>query len=98
MGNDIREGKATLPLIYALNNSSEVKRNEIVDILRKENKTNEEVEQLINFTVEKGGIEYASKKMKEFEKEGIKCLDSIPESDAKKALLMLLNYTIVREY
>ena len=36
--------------------------------------------------------------MKEFEKEGIKCLDSIPESDAKKALLMLLNYTIVREY
>ena len=98
VGNDIREGKATLPLIYAINNISGTKRDEIIDTLRKENKTNKEVEQLINFTIEMGGIEYASKKMKEFEQEGIKCLDSIPDSEAKKALLMLLNYTLVREY
>ncbi len=97
VGNDIREGKATLPLIYALNNATEAKRNEMIDLLKKENKSDKEVEQLINFAVENGGIEYSAKKMREFEQDGIKSLESIPDSDAKKALLLLLNYTIIRE-
>ena len=53
---------------------------------------------IVEDTTEGKDDDNANNSMKEFEKEGIKCLDSIPESDAKKALLMLLNYTIVREY
>lgn len=98
VGNDIRECKATLPLIYAFNKVSEAKREEMINLLKKENKNDQEVEQLINFAVDNGGIEYAANKMKEFEKDGIDALNSIPESDAKKALLMLLNYTMIREY
>lgn len=98
VGNDIRECKATLPLIHALNLSSEEKREKMIDLLKKKEKTDEEVEQLINFTVDNGGIDYAANKMKEFEQEGIKALDIIPDSDAKNALLMLLNYTIIRNY
>jgi len=65
-GNDIRERKITLPLIYALKNSEGRDRRKVLSILRKKNKTDDDVRQIINFVRKRNGLEYAEKVMNEY--------------------------------
>lgn len=96
VGNDIREGKITLPLLYALNTAKESEKEEYTDILRKKEFTKENVEKLINFAIEKGGIEYAKKRMDDFQQEAAKTLEIFEDSILKKHLLLTLQHTIER--
>ncbi|MBR4840441.1 MAG: polyprenyl synthetase family protein [Paludibacteraceae bacterium] len=96
VGNDIREGKITLPLLYALNTAKESEKEEYTDILRKKEFTKENVEKLINFAIEKGGIEYAKKRMDDFQQEAAKTLEIFEDNILKKHLLLTLQHTIER--
>ncbi len=96
VGNDIREGKITLPLLYALNTAKESEKEEYTDILRKKEFTKENVEKLINFAIEKGGIEYAKKRMDDFQQEATKTLEIFEDNILKKHLLLTLQHTIER--
>src|SRR6266446_6185087 len=74
-GNDIKEKKLTLPLIYTLNNIDKETRRKIIFIIKNENKNKEKIKFVINKVVECGGIEYAIKKMNEFRKISIDVLN-----------------------
>jgi len=95
-GNDIRERKVTMPLIYALNNSNKETKRELLTILKKYNEDKRKVQRAIQLVVDSGGILYAHKKMMALKEEALELLVDIPESPSKKALIGLVEYTTAR--
>lgn len=95
-GNDIREGKITLPLIYALNNCSKEEQNKYIEIIKKKEFTTENIEKLIKLAIEKGGIQYAENKMKEFKKEALEITKDIKNKEIREALEMVIDHTMIR--
>ena len=95
-GNDIKEKKLTLPLIYTLSVISEKERKWALKIIRKYNKDTEKVNELIQFVKEKGGIDYTRKKMLEYKQEAMDILGDFQDSETKAALQELVEYTISR--
>ncbi len=96
-GNDIRERKLTLPLIYALRNASKSEQTKILRLLKKKKKSDKIVNQIHSFAVKNGGLEYSDKKMNEYKNKAINLLDNISESDAKTQLISLITYLIERK-
>lgn len=96
-GNDIRERKMTLPLIYALNNSTDEVRGKLINIVKNHNEEPSKIKTAIHLVVEAGGVKYAYDKMIVIKNEALQLLDSFPENDAKKALIGLVEYTVYRE-
>lgn len=95
-GNDIREGKVTLPLLFALQHGGEEAEAYRRIILAKDF-TDEQVECLIDFAKANGGIEYAERRMMDYHDKAIEALDPLPDSPAKKALVDLADYIVYRE-
>ncbi|MGL4780206.1 MAG: polyprenyl synthetase family protein [Bacteroidales bacterium] len=96
-GNDIREGKITLPLIYALNNASdEASRIEALEIIKVSEYNTENIEFLIDFAKVNGGIEYATSQMQLFREKAVQSLDILAASSSKEYLIRLLDYVITR--
>ncbi|MDO4764057.1 MAG: polyprenyl synthetase family protein [Flavobacteriaceae bacterium] len=98
IGIDIKEQKMTLPLIYALNQAQEKDRKYYFDIIKKHNKKADKVKELINFVKNTGGLDYATKKMKNFQQKALDILDEFPDNEAKKSLQLMLDYVIKREF
>ncbi len=96
-GNDIREGKITLPLIYALKTAPEKESESMQAIIQSQDFTTENVKQLIDFAKAQKGIEYAHAKMDEFKQKALSLLADFPESEAKSALIELVDYIIERK-
>lgn len=96
-GNDIREGKITLPLIYALLNAKdEESRDEAMEIIRISDYSQENIHFLIQFAKDNGGIEYAQAKMQSLRELAVQSLDILANSASKDLLIRLLDYVIVR--
>lgn len=96
-GNDIKEKKITLPLIYALRNASDSDRRHILRIVKNSNHNSVKVREVIDYVVSNKGIEYASVKMDEYKYKAIALLGDFPENDAKKSLIDLVNYSTTRK-
>jgi octaprenyl-diphosphate synthase len=97
-GNDMAEGKLTLPVIYALNNNPQY---EAMMNLAKKVKAGtintDEIAVLVEFTKRSGGIEYAEKRMEDFHQEALKYLDeSVSDTAIRDALKAYLDYVIRR--
>lgn len=97
-GNDIKEKKLTLPLIYTLNKVSAATKRKLIYIIKNENKDRLKVNFVIDTVVETGGIKYASEKMNTYRDDALDILYSFPESPARKALEDLVRYTTDRKY
>ena len=97
-GNDIKEKKLTLPLIYTLNNIDAATKRKIIFIIKNENKNKEKVKWLIEKVVAAGGIQYAQEKMNQYRDEALVILYEFPESPVRKALEDLVRYTTDRKY
>jgi octaprenyl-diphosphate synthase len=95
-GNDIRERKVTMPLIYALNSSSIETKRELLTIIKKHNEDKHKVQRAVKLVVDSGGIVYAHKKMMELKDEALELLSEIPDSPAKQSLIGLVEYTTIR--
>jgi len=97
-GNDIKEKKLTLPLIYTLNKISPAKKRALIYIIKNENKNAEKVQQVIDTVIEEGGIQYAADKMNIYRDEALEILGQFPDSAVRKALEDLVRYTTDRKY
>jgi len=96
-GIDIKEQKMTLPLIYALNNSSPKEKAWVINSIKKHNKNSKRVKEVISFVKDKGGLEYAVNKMVSYQKEALVLLNKYPESPYKSSLIAMVNYVIERK-
>jgi octaprenyl-diphosphate synthase len=96
VGGDIKEKKMTLPLIYTLNQMGVVERKKtILDIKYRSNKKTT-IDKIISLVNTSGGIDYAKKSMEDYLSKAINMLDNYPDSEYKKALIALVNYSINR--
>ena len=95
-GNDIREGKVTLPLLYALRKGKEEEATHYLDIIQRKDFTAEKVDALIDFAKNNGGIEYAEAKMRTYRDKAAELLRQLPASEACDSLLQLADYIIAR--
>jgi octaprenyl-diphosphate synthase len=96
-GIDIREQKLTLPLIYVLRNSPPKIQKELKRIIKNRNEESKMIKRATDLVIEHGGINYAFERMNELAEEAKKLLSKYNESEAKRALVDLVNYTINRE-
>ncbi len=97
-GNDLKEKKLTLPLIYTLNNIAPAEKRKIIYILKNENKDPSKIKYVLQKVTDAGGIKYANKKMTEYRDEALAVLFEFPESDIRKGLEELVLYTTDRKY
>jgi len=97
-GNDIKEKKLTLPLIYTLNNIDKDTRRKIIFIIKNENTSREKVKYVIDKVIECGGIKYANEKMNEFKQKAIDILHQFHENVYRTGLENLVNFVTDRKY
>lgn len=96
VGNDIKEKKVTLPLIYTLNNCTPSLRKKIIYILKHKNTDKESVDYVISEVNKNGGIAYAEKKMIAYREEALELLSEFPETAIRTALEALVRYATER--
>ena len=97
-GNDIKEKKLTLPLIYTLNNTTPDIRRKIIYIVKNQNTRKDKIKYVIDTVREAGGIDYATEKMNQFRDEALELLFHYPASEVRDALEELVRYTTDRKY
>lgn len=97
-GNDIKEKKLTLPLIYTLHHCSPNIRRKLIYIVKNENTQKDKVQFVLDEVEKAGGIRYATDKMNAFRDEALDLLYQFPDSDVRKALEELVRYTTDRVY
>ena len=95
-GIDIKEKKLTLPLIYALNNSSNSKKKWLINSVK--NSNDDVIKDIINYVTEIGGIDYTQKKINEFYNSTIEDLKNFEDNEFKESLKKLIKYVIERNY
>ncbi len=97
-GNDIREGKVTLPLLHALGTVSSDERDEILQIMSSKNFTDENVFKLMEFAKTNGGIDYAYQKIESYRNRMEELISKIENEDIKEALYVAIDYIVERIY
>ena len=97
-GNDIKEKKLTLPLIYTLNNTDKSSRRKIIYIIKNNNRDKKKVKWVIDHVEAAGGIEFAVGKMNAFKKEAIDILHEFPESSTRQGLEDMVVFVTDRKY
>lgn len=96
-GNDMTEGKLTLPVIYALTHSDSQAMLTLAKKVKAGTINADEIAVLVEFTKQNGGIEYAEQKMNEFAKEAQKYIDESVKPELKQAYTAYLDYVIQRK-
>jgi octaprenyl-diphosphate synthase len=97
-GNDIKEKKLTLPLIYTLNNVDKETKRKLIYIIKNENTRKAKVRYVIDVVEKNGGIEYTNQKMAGYKKEAMDLLHSFPASDIRDGFEDLVNFVTDRKY
>lgn len=95
-GNDMLEGKITLPAIYAINNFGNERTAELVRKIKDNRISSAEIAEMVAFTKEHGGIEYAEKVMEEYRQDALQILQYVKDDAIREALTAYLNYVIDR--
>jgi octaprenyl-diphosphate synthase len=96
VGIDIKEKKMTLPLIYALSKAGWLEQRKIISIVKNESDKPKKVREVIDFVKRSGGIQYAEDAMNKYHRDALQLLERFPESDYKRSLIQLVQFTIDR--
>lgn len=97
-GSDLKEGKVSLPLLFAIQSNTDERNTQMRNLLMRGNLTDEEISILIEYAKEKGGIDYAEEMMLKLKSEAEDALSIFPNSKVKDVLIELLDYIIARNY
>lgn len=96
-GNDMSEGKLTLPVLHVLNTVKDEAMRELAVRVKNGQVASDEIARLIEFTKQHGGIEYALQTMYAYKEKALSLLASMPDTDVKAALAAYLDYVVERE-
>ena len=96
-GNDMTEGKLTLPVIYALNNTNYESMQTLAKKVKAGTINPDEIAVLVEFTKQNGGIVYAEQKMEEFAKDCQVFIDECVKPELKEPFKAYLEYVIQRD-
>lgn len=97
-GNDMAEGKLTLPVIYALNTTNDAEMIALAHKVKDGIVTKEEISRLVAFTKANGGIDYAEKRMWDYHAQSMALLDmDVEDGPVKDSLKAYLDYVIERK-
>jgi len=97
-GNDMTEGKLTLPAIYAVNGTGRRDVREWATRIKKGTATPAEIASLVDFTKQAGGIEYAERRMKELHRQAKSLLPSWKNEAVREALANYLDFVVERTH
>jgi octaprenyl-diphosphate synthase len=97
-GNDIKEKKLTLPLIYTLNNSDATTRRGLIYIIKNHNKDAAKVQEVIDTVKRAGGIEYTEQKMFAYRDEALSILQEFDNPEVQRGLEELVRFTTDRKF
>jgi octaprenyl-diphosphate synthase len=97
-GNDLKEKKLTLPLIFTLNNIPKSEKQKIIYIIKNQNKEPDKIKYVLQKVTDAGGISYANKKMIQYRDEALEILSQYPDGDIRRGLEELVRYTTDRKY
>ncbi|MFB5945820.1 polyprenyl synthetase family protein [Albibacterium profundi] len=97
VGNDIKEKKLTLPLIYALKKSSKTEKRYFINLVKNHNEDAKRVREVIDYVKGSGGLSYAKEKMMEYQEEAFNILYTFPESAYRMGLEQLVKFTTERK-
>lgn len=97
-GNDIREGKITLPLLFAIGNAPSKEKEQLLSIINSYDYTEENIDFLITYAKEHGGIEYAYHKIDQLKTEAEEIIATINDEEVRTALNYTVEYIVERSY
>lgn len=95
-GNDMAEGKLTLPVLYALNDTQDETFVAIALKVKDGEASSDEIARLVDFTKQHGGIERAVETMQQLHDKALVLLDAYPDNEVKRALAAFLDYVVER--
>lgn len=95
-GNDMAEGKLTLPVIYAVCQSGDDEVKRLAKLVKTGEATADDIAKLVELTKHYGGVEYAEKRMLELHNEAVELLDSWNNNDVKRALKSYIDFVVDR--
>jgi octaprenyl-diphosphate synthase len=96
-GNDIKDKKFTLPLIYALNQAEPGKRKTMIRKIKNGSRSHKVVSEVVQFVNDMGGIEFATSKMHEYKNVALEILNDFPPSAARDSMRDLVEFTVTRK-
>ncbi|MCB9262239.1 MAG: polyprenyl synthetase family protein [Flavobacteriales bacterium] len=96
-GIDIKEKKMTLPLIYALSKAEKSQKRKLIRIIKSDKKSKTDVQQVVDYVIQSGGIDYANQHLSLYHQKAIETLNSIETLNDKSHLIDLVNYVIHRK-
>ncbi len=97
VGNDIKEKKMTLPLIFALNNAPRNTRRKIINIVKRNNNDPKKVAEVIEFVKGSGGLAYTQEVMYQYRQKAFDILATFPDSPARTSLKDLITFVTERK-
>ena len=96
-GNDMKEGKLTLPALYVLNAFNDESMKNLALKIRSLEATTEEITLFIDYVKQNGGIEYATQVMKDYRNKALDILPETTSQELKDALASYIDYAIERK-
>ena len=96
-GNDLREGKVTLPLIYALQRQDMPEHDEMLALVAKDEPSSEDIDRLIDFAKRAGGIDYAYQTMERLRDEANDILSPYSPDETIELFREIFDYVIARK-
>jgi len=96
-GNDLKEKKLTLPLIYSLNQVGKFEARNIRNTIKNKNHKKKTHQYIIDFVSSNGGLDYARQKMNEYKSNALHILNEFPDNESRNSLIELVEYTTIRK-
>lgn len=97
-GNDLREGKITLPLLSVLLRADAPDHDAMLQLSRKELLSDDEIATLMKYARDNGGIDYSYEYMRRLRDQAMQLLDTFPSCRARTLLAQLFDFIIERKY
>lgn len=96
-GNDMLEGKLTLPVIYAIQHADNERVTQLAARVKSGEASAAEIAELVDYTKSHGGIEYAERRMRELHNEALQLLDAWQNAEVRESLRGYIDFVVDRD-